>query len=174
MPQGQQKEAASVLSLERAVKALIAEIKQYQLKEQGKGLSTEDFTTSLKTKLNALPTAQELTQALTGKASASTVSDIASRLSDIEAIIGSSSQADSDNIINKVVEMINFFATITEEKTLAGMLASLKQEILDEIELEETGFRIEYDEETELTTIIPTGTATIEYDEDEEMLELTY
>ena len=167
-------EAASVLSLERAVKALTAEIRKYQMQEQGKGLSTEDFTSSLKSKLDALPTAQELTQALTGKASASTVNDISSRLSDIEALIGDASQADGDNIINKVVEMVEFFANITEEKTLAGMLASLKQEILDEIEQEESGFRIEYDEETELTTITPTGTATVTYNENDELLELTY
>ena len=70
--------------------------------------------------------------------------------------------------------MVEFFANITEEKTLAGMLASLKQEILDEIEQEESGFRIEYDEETELTTITPTGTATVTYNENDELLELTY
>lgn len=62
------------------------------------------------------------------------VSALAQRVADIEAVIGSASAADSDNIINKVVEFVAFFANITEDKTLAGMLATLKTELEAEIE----------------------------------------
>lgn len=56
------------------------------------------------------------------------------RIADIEAVIGSASTPDEDNIINKVVEFVAFFANITEDKTLAGMLATLKTELEAEIE----------------------------------------
>ena len=51
------------------------------------------------------------------------------RVSDIESIIGSATQADDDNIINKVREMIAFFANIAEESTLAGLLSTINTSI---------------------------------------------
>lgn len=51
------------------------------------------------------------------------------RVSDIESIIGSATQADEDNIINKVREMIAFFANIAEESTLAGLLSTINTSI---------------------------------------------
>jgi len=42
-------------------------------KEQGKGLSTNDYTTSEKTKLSDLPTNAQLSQQLSGKANSSDV-----------------------------------------------------------------------------------------------------
>ena len=54
---------------------------------------------------------------------------LAQRVSDIESIIGSATQADEDNIINKVREMIAFFANIAEESTLAGLLSTINTSI---------------------------------------------
>lgn len=53
------------------------------------------------------------------------------RIAAIEAIIGDASAADNDNIINKVVEFVAFFANITEDKTLAGLLANISEQITD-------------------------------------------
>lgn len=53
------------------------------------------------------------------------------RIADIEAIIGSASAPDEDNIINKVVEFVAFFSNITEDKTLAGLLANIGTQISD-------------------------------------------
>lgn len=57
------------------------------------------------------------------------VAALTQRVAAIEALIGDSSQADSDNIINKVVEFVAFFANITEETTLAGLLSNLSTQI---------------------------------------------
>jgi hypothetical protein len=70
---------------------------------------------------------------LAGKVDNATVTALTSRVSDIEALIGSATTPDADNIINKVREMIDFFADITEEKTLAGLLSTLKTELEAEI-----------------------------------------
>lgn len=56
------------------------------------------------------------------------------RIANIEAIIGDANAADNDNIINKVVEFVAFFANITEDKTLAGLLATTKTELEAEME----------------------------------------
>lgn len=68
-------------------------------------------------------------QDLGGKADNTTVTALAARIGDIEAIIGDASSPDADQIINKVREMIDFFSGIAESDTLAGLLASLKQEL---------------------------------------------
>lgn len=59
------------------------------------------------------------------------VTALAQRVAAIEALIGNASQADSDNIINKVLEFVDFFAGITEDKTLAGLLANISTQIND-------------------------------------------
>ncbi len=110
------------------------------------------------------------------------------RIADIEAIIGSATTPDSDNVINKVVEFVAFFANITEDKTLAGVLASLKTEIEAEMEsisynsttgkLQKTiggqttdivsivnsGFHLTNDETTGTDTFTAIGQATITVD----------
>lgn len=70
---------------------------------------------------------------LAGKVDNATVTALTGRVSDIEALIGSATTPDADNIINKVREMIDFFSGITEEKTLAGLLSTLKTELEAEI-----------------------------------------
>ena len=70
---------------------------------------------------------------LAGKVDNATVTALTGRVSDIEALIGSATTPDADNIINKVREMIDFFSGITEEKTLAGLLSALKTELEAEI-----------------------------------------
>ena len=63
------------------------------------------------------------------RAKKTTVTALDTRVQAIEAIIGSASSADQDNIINKVVEFVDFFASITEETTLAGLLANISERI---------------------------------------------
>lgn len=103
------------------------------------------------------------------------------RIANIEAIIGDANASDNDNIINKVVEFVAFFANITEDKTLAGMLATTKTELEAEIEhisysngaLNKTvggnttkicdvvtsGFKMEYSSSTGIKSLTPVGGA---------------
>lgn len=105
------------------------------------------------------------------------------RIANIEAIIGDANAADNDNIINKVVEFVAFFANITEDKTLVGLLATTKTELEAEMEsisysngeLKKTvggstskicdvvtsGFRITADNTTGYDTLTAFGSATI-------------
>ena len=55
------------------------------------------------------------------------------RITAIEALIGNATAADEDNVVNKVLEMIDFFTGITEDKTLAGMLETMRQTIMTEV-----------------------------------------
>ena len=55
----------------------------------GKGLSTNDFTNDYKTKLDGLPTGLAISNALDGKASTSSVSDVSSRVTAVEGKIPS-------------------------------------------------------------------------------------
>ena len=82
-------------------------------------------------KNNVLP---QIKTAIEGREKKTVVSAINTRLQAVEALIGNASSSDDDNVINKVVEMIDFFSGITEEKTVAGLLASLKAELEAEIE----------------------------------------
>lgn len=65
---------------------------------------------------------------LSGKVSTSTYNQAVQRINDIEAVIGSAS-GDDDSVINKVREMIDFFANIPETDTLSGTLSSLNTAI---------------------------------------------
>lgn len=114
------KNVVSVQSLQNAVIELTRLVHNYVLKVEGKQLSTEDFTSALKTKLDGLSNYNDAA--------------ITQRVAAIEAIMGDASAPDNDNIINKVVEFVAFFANITEDKTLAGMLATLRTELEAEIE----------------------------------------
>lgn len=143
----------------------------------------EQVMSDLKTKV--FP---QIKTAIEGREKKEVVSALAQRVANIEAIIGDASAADADNIINKVVEFVAFFANITEDKTLAGMLATLKTELEAEIEhitfdsnmnqLKKTvngstsklcdvvtsGFRISFDPTTGRKTTTAVGTATLTHD----------
>ena len=84
-------------------------------KVSGKGLSTNDYTDAEKTKLAGLGNYDDTA--------------LAQRVSDIEAIIGDASEPDVDSVINKVREMIDFFANVSESDTLASTLAALNTAI---------------------------------------------
>jgi hypothetical protein len=71
---------------------------------------------------------------LAGKVDNATVTALTTRIGNIEAIIGDASSPDADQVINKVREMIDFFSGIAESDTLAGLLASLKQELEGEMD----------------------------------------
>jgi hypothetical protein len=66
---------------------------------------------------------------LAGKVDNATVTALTSRVADIEAIIGDASTPDSDSVINKVREMIAFFANVSESDTLASTLSDLNAAI---------------------------------------------
>lgn len=84
-------------------------------KVSGKGLSTNDYTDAEKTKLAGLGNYDDTA--------------LAQRVSDIEAIIGDASEPDVDSVINKVREMVAFFANVSESDTLASTLAGLNSAI---------------------------------------------
>lgn len=65
------------------------------------------------------------------------LSDIRSSIADIEALMGTAS-GDSDTVINKVREMIDFFANIPETDTLSATLAQLNTAISDRYTKDET------------------------------------
>ena len=66
---------------------------------------------------------------LAGKVDNATMTALAGRVSDIEAIIGDASTPDADNVINKVREMVAFFANVSESDTLVSTIASLNAAI---------------------------------------------
>lgn len=120
------------------------------------------------------------------------------RIAAIEAIIGDASAADQDNVLNKVVEFVAFFANITEDKTLAGMLATLKTELEGEIEhitydssskqLKKTvggtttkicdvvtsGFVPTFNQETGIMNLAPVGGATIAPNAETGLIAMTF
>ena len=83
---------------------------------QGKGLSTEDFTTALKNKLSALPTTF---------VSQSDVTALQTKVTALERLI----ESDSDGAINKFNEIVAFLANITDTDTLQGLLADIASQI---------------------------------------------
>ena len=80
-------------------------------------------------KNNVLP---QIRTAIEGREKKSVVSALDGRVQAIEALIGNASAADSDNIINKVVEMIDFFSGITESDTIASLLQNVRSDIMGE------------------------------------------
>lgn len=143
----------------------------------------EQVMSDLKTKV--FP---QIKTAIEAREKKTVVAALTQRIAAIESIIGDTSAADSDNIINKVVEFVAFFANITEDKTLAGMLANVKTEVEAEIEhitfdsntnkLKKTvdgvtsnlcdvvtsGFRITQDDVNGIDTFTAVGTSTITED----------
>ena len=60
-----------------------------------------------------------------GGASDETVQALDTRLSNIESIIGDPNSADNDDVINKAVEVIDFFSNVPETDTLSGTLSNI-------------------------------------------------
>lgn len=88
-------------------------------KVDGKQLSTEDFTTLLKQKLDGL----------TNYDDADVRSAITKLQNDLDAIVN----GDATSAIDSIQEILAFLSTITDTQTLAGIVADLKQYVDDKI-----------------------------------------
>ena len=99
-------------------------------KSGGKGLSTNDFTNDYKTKLDGLPTGLAISNALDTKASASSVTDVSGRVTEIEEKIPSVASSSNkltdktyvDTAISGLNSVINGKASASE---LAGVSTSV-------------------------------------------------
>lgn len=80
----------------------------------GKGLSTNDFTDEMLTKLNGTATTEGL-------------ADLTTRLQTLEGHFGT----DSDKVINKFQEIVAFLAGIESTETLDGLLSGVATQIAD-------------------------------------------
>ena len=84
-------------------------------KESGKGLSTEDFTTTLKTKLQSLSNYDD-----------TTISDAINTLrSDFDALVS----GDTSEAIETFNEIIAFLDGVKDTEDLSGIIASIEQQI---------------------------------------------
>ena len=92
----------------------------YQLKEEGKGLSTNDFTDKLLERLNSLENYND--------------TSIIERLITLETWKAYLTGSSADDIINTFSEVESFLQGITGSESLAGMLNSMRNEILTTIE----------------------------------------
>ena len=88
-------------------------------KVDGKQLSTEDFTTTLKQKLDGL----------TNYDDADVRSAITKLQNDLDAIVN----GDATSAIDSIQEILAFLSTITDTQTLAGIVADLKQYVDDKV-----------------------------------------
>lgn len=88
-------------------------------KVAGKQLSTEDFTTTLKQKLDGLANYDD----------ADVRSAIAELQNELDAIVN----GDATSAIDSIQEILAFLSTITDTQTLAGIVADLKQYVDDEV-----------------------------------------
>ena len=91
---------------------------------QGKGLSTEDFTSALKNKLAALPATAVDTATFTA---------LQTKVTALEKLI----EADSDGAINKFNEIVAFLKGVSDTKTLQGLLADISTQIGSKVSTEE-------------------------------------
>lgn len=69
---------------------------------------------------------------LAGKVATSTYNALVTRVEAIEQLMGDATTPDSDNIINKVREMIAFFVNIAETDTLTGLLTNLETRVREQ------------------------------------------
>lgn len=88
-------------------------------KVDGKQLSTEDFTTLLKQKLDGL----------TNYNDAEVRAAITKLQNDLDAIVN----GDATSAIDSIQEILAFLSTITDTQTLAGIVADLKQYVDDKV-----------------------------------------
>lgn len=86
-------------------------------KVEGKQLSTEDFTTALKTKLEGLNNYND--------------SDIDGRITQLETNFNVLVEADPNTAINSFKEIIAFLESIEDTDTLSGILAKVETKITD-------------------------------------------
>jgi len=84
---------------------------------KGKGLSTNDFTDELLTKLNSTATTAGL-------------ESLTKDVNDLKALI----EADSDGAINKFNEIVAFLAGITDTDTLDGLLAGISTQLSKKVD----------------------------------------
>lgn len=81
---------------------------------KGKGLSTNDLTDALLTKINGTATSEGL-------------ADLTTRLEALETHFGT----DTDKVINKFQEIVAFLAGVESTETLEGMMADIATQIAD-------------------------------------------
>lgn len=126
----------------------------------------------LETVMNDLKTVvlPQIKAEIEARAKKTALADAVTRIANLESLIGNAQSPDSDNIINKVVEMVDFFSGITEEKTLAGMLSTLRNELT----AMKNGFIPTFNTSTGFITMTPTGQATIAANTSTGMIEMTF
>ena len=88
-------------------------------KVEGKQLSTEDFTTELKQKLDGLTNYDDADVRLA----------ITALQNNLDAIVN----GDATSAIDSIQEILAFLSTITDTQTLAGIVADLKQYVDDKV-----------------------------------------
>ena len=103
--------------------AVFGSLKNKVDKIDGKGLSTNDFTTDLKNKLSALPTKATLDTSLAAKAAKA---DLDNLRTSFNTLVG---DGDATAVIDTFNEIEAFLAGVTNMKTLTGLLAEQKTTI---------------------------------------------
>lgn len=88
-------------------------------KVDGKQLSTEDFTTALKQKLDGLSNYDD--------------ADVRSAITELQNNLDAIVNGDATSAIDSIQEILAFLSTITDTQTLAGIVADLKQYVDDKV-----------------------------------------
>lgn len=88
-------------------------------KVDGKQLSTEDFTTALKQKLEGLTNYDD--------------ADVRSAITELQNNLNAIVNGDATSAIDSIQEILAFLSTITDTQTLAGIVADLKQYVDDKV-----------------------------------------
>lgn len=88
-------------------------------KVEGKQLSTEDFTTALKQKLEGLTNYDD--------------ADVRSAITELQNNLDAIVNGDATSAIDSIQEILAFLSTITDTQTLAGIVADLKQYVDDKV-----------------------------------------
>ncbi len=95
--------------------------KLYERGFNGMGLSHEDFTAELKTRLSGLyDTLKDFDPSTV--ASDSTLTQLQAKVNGLEAVINSAGTADGDKIINKLNEVFAFLADVSSDDKLKAIL----------------------------------------------------
>ena len=89
-------------------------------KVEGKQLSTEDFTTAFKQKLEGLTNYDD--------------ADVRSAIEELQNSLDAIVNGDATSAIDSIQEILAFLSTITDTQTLAGIVSDLKQYVDDEVE----------------------------------------
>lgn len=95
--------------------------KLYERGFNGMGLSHEDFTAELKTRLSGLyDTLKDFDPS--SVAADSTLTQLQAKVNGLEAVINSAGTADGDTIINKLNEVFAFLADVSSDDKLKAIL----------------------------------------------------